>query len=63
MLPPLSDWIPDTEINLKDGGWGEPTLEAKSEYFDDWGAYSYSFGWIYSGLASIGLVTEEWEIG
>jgi hypothetical protein len=42
-----------------EGGLGNPNLEVKKEYNDDWGVYSYTFGWILSGLESVGLVTEQ----
>lgn len=44
-----------------EGGLGLPSLEEQHFSYDDGEYHSYSFGWIYSGLDSIGLVTEEVE--
>ena len=42
-----------------EGGLGFPNLKVEKTYNDDWGVYSYTFGWIYSGLDSIGLITKQ----
>ena len=41
------------------GGLGDPSLNIEKLYNDDWGVYSYTFGWIVSGLESIGLITQQ----
>jgi hypothetical protein len=45
---------------IGDAGYiGEPKLESEHIYYEDWGGNSYTFGWVYSGLKSICLVTKE----
>ena len=41
------------------GAIGSPDLEIRCDYNDDWGVHEYTFGWVYSGLSSIELVTRE----
>jgi hypothetical protein len=43
------------------GSLGYAELESERRYNKEWDVSAYSFGWIYSGLSSIGLITKEVE--
>jgi hypothetical protein len=55
------------ESNIKapeigDAGYiGSPNIECEHIYNEEWGANFYTFGWVYSGLKSIHLITKEIE--
>lgn len=41
------------------GMLGQPSLETEKQYNDDWGVWSYDFGWIHEGLSALHLVPRE----